>query len=244
MLRLGGFTIVLSCLFSGANAFTLKLRNPTGGLKTASNAKHVAIHHPLIISHRKTMIMSLHDQLIPRLEAVGRSLNTGVFLPRVSKLAAAVTLILSFVLLKVRGILWKPSRAYDRDMNTVGREYDAWCSEGILEAYWGEHIHLGYYNDEERARGYKRKDFVKAKYDFIDEMMKFGKVNSVAPGNSRVLDVGCGIGGIRKLDAPFPFRFHLICTCNLIFFVHFRNITLFSSPSGGWILCDWYNALA
>ncbi len=37
-----------------------------------------------------------------------------------------------------------PSRVYDREKNTVGREYDAWTSEGILEYYWGEHIHLGY----------------------------------------------------------------------------------------------------
>ena len=62
---------------------------------------------------------------------------------------------------------------------------------GILESYWGEHIHLGYYNDEERARGYKKKNFIQAKYDFIDEMMTFGKVG--AP--KTILDVGCGIGG-------------------------------------------------
>ena len=41
----------------------------------------------------------------------------------------------------------------------VGEEYDAWTQEGILEHYWGEHIHLGYYNDAERKAGYKRKDF-------------------------------------------------------------------------------------
>ena len=29
------------------------------------------------------------------------------------------------------------------------RRYDAWTREGILEHYWGEHIHLGYYTDEE-----------------------------------------------------------------------------------------------
>ena len=41
----------------------------------------------------------------------------------------------------------------------VGEEYDAWTQEGILEHYWGEHIHLGYYSDAERKAGYKRKDF-------------------------------------------------------------------------------------
>jgi hypothetical protein len=39
-------------------------------------------------------------------------------------------------------------RSYDRDENSVGREYDAWTREKILEHYWGEHIHLGYYSDE------------------------------------------------------------------------------------------------
>ena len=43
-------------------------------------------------------------------------------------------------------IVWTASRTYDREANSVGREYDAWTEEGILEYYWGEHIHLGYYN--------------------------------------------------------------------------------------------------
>lgn len=30
----------------------------------------------------------------------------------------------------------------------MGREYDAWTREKILEHYWGEHIHLGYYSEE------------------------------------------------------------------------------------------------
>ena len=47
----------------------------------------------------------------------------------------------------------------------VGEEYDAWTQEGILEHYWGEHIHLGYYSDAERKAGYKRKDF-KARLHF------------------------------------------------------------------------------
>ena len=36
-----------------------------------------------------------------------------------------------------------PSRTYVDGANTVGTEYDAWTEEGILEYYWGEHIHLG-----------------------------------------------------------------------------------------------------
>jgi MPBQ/MSBQ methyltransferase len=34
----------------------------------------------------------------------------------------------------------------------VGREYDAWTREKILEHYWGEHIHLGYYSEEEQKQ--------------------------------------------------------------------------------------------
>ena len=34
----------------------------------------------------------------------------------------------------------------------MGREYDAWTREKILEHYWGEHIHLGYYTEEEQKQ--------------------------------------------------------------------------------------------
>jgi len=30
----------------------------------------------------------------------------------------------------------------------VGKEYDSWTDDGVLEHYWGEHIHLGYYSEE------------------------------------------------------------------------------------------------
>ena len=75
------------------------------------------------------------------------------------------------------------------------------CRDGILEYYWGEHIHLGYYTEEERARGYKKKDFKQAKFDFVDEMLRWSGATSPA----RILDVGCGIGGTsRHLAAKFP----------------------------------------
>ena len=47
----------------------------------------------------------------------------------------------------IKKIYDTPSRTYD---NNVGDEYDSWTQEGILEYYWGEHIHLGYYTDEAR----------------------------------------------------------------------------------------------
>ena len=69
--------------------------------------------------------------------------------------AAAVVVAAGVV---VKNLLDTPSRAYVQgpdgaSVGTVGEEYDAWTEEGILEYYWGEHIHLGYYTDEDMAKG-------------------------------------------------------------------------------------------
>lgn len=93
-------------------------------------------------------------------------------------------------------VLDRPSRTYGD--GTVAEEYDAWTEDGILEYYWGEHIHLGYYSQEELAKGYKKKDFIQAKYDFIDEMMAFGGIVPEENRNAKVLDVGCGFGGTSR----------------------------------------------
>ena len=87
------------------------------------------------------------------------------------------------------------------DGTTVGREYDAWTEEQILEYYWGEHIHLGYYSDEDLAKGAgtllgcKVKDFIEAKLDFCDEMLAWSECPDKP---AKVLDVGCGIGGTSR----------------------------------------------
>lgn len=96
----------------------------------------------------------------------------------------------------VKVVLDRPSRKYEE--GSVAREYDAWTQDGILEYYWGEHIHLGYYNKEEMKNGYKNKDFIQAKFDFVDEMMKFGGINAEEDSNAKVLDVGCGVGGTSR----------------------------------------------
>ena len=36
----------------------------------------------------------------------------------------------------------RPARAY-AGKETVGSSYDSWTLDGILEYYWGDHIHLG-----------------------------------------------------------------------------------------------------
>ena len=108
--------------------------------------------------------------------------------------AAAAAAIVGTAAVKL--VFDRPSRTYNAD--SVAREYDAWTSDGILEYYWGEHIHLGYYDEAEMAAGYKKKDFIQAKYDFIDEMMKFGNIDTVADSGAKVLDVGCGFGGTSR----------------------------------------------
>lgn len=96
----------------------------------------------------------------------------------------------------VKTILDRPSRKYQD--GSVAREYDAWTQDGILEYYWGEHIHLGYYSKEEMEAGYKKKDFIQAKYDFVDEMMKLGGIDQDIGKEVKVLDVGCGVGGTSR----------------------------------------------
>lgn len=93
----------------------------------------------------------------------------------------------------VKLFLDKPSRTYGS--GTVANEYDEWTEEGILEYYWGEHIHLGYYGPDVK---YKYTPLNEAQYTFIDEMMKFGGIDPAVDGKAKVLDVGCGFGGTSR----------------------------------------------
>lgn len=79
--------------------------------------------------------------------------------------------------------------------DSVAHSYDQWTEDGILEFYWGEHIHLGHYGSPPR-----RKDFLTAKSDFVHEMVHWGGLDKLPPG-STVLDVGCGIGGSSRILA-------------------------------------------
>jgi MPBQ/MSBQ methyltransferase len=77
--------------------------------------------------------------------------------------------------------------------DSVAHSYDEWTEDGILEFYWGEHIHLGHYGLPPR-----RKDFLTAKSDFVHEMVRWGGLAQLPPGTT-VLDVGCGIGGSSRI---------------------------------------------
>jgi MPBQ/MSBQ methyltransferase len=79
--------------------------------------------------------------------------------------------------------------------STVANSYDDWTVDGILEFYWGEHIHLGHYGSPPR-----RKDFLAAKSDFVHEMVKWAALDKLPPGTT-LLDVGCGIGGSSRILA-------------------------------------------
>ncbi|WP_017294076.1 methyltransferase domain-containing protein [Geminocystis herdmanii] len=101
-----------------------------------------------------------------------------------------------FFLLTVTGIiiyLLTPRRYQTTD--SVATSYDEWTQDGILEFYWGEHIHLGYYGLPPR-----KKDFLQAKADFVHEMVKWGGLDKL-PSGTTVLDVGCGIGGSSRILA-------------------------------------------
>lgn len=79
--------------------------------------------------------------------------------------------------------------------DSVANSYDQWTEDGILEFYWGEHIHLGHYGSPPR-----RKDFLIAKSDFVHEMVRWGGLDKFSQGKT-VLDVGCGIGGSSRILA-------------------------------------------
>lgn len=79
--------------------------------------------------------------------------------------------------------------------DTVANAYDQWTEDGILEFYWGEHIHLGHYGLPPQRKG-----FIQAKIDFVHEMARWGGLDQLPPGTT-VLDVGCGIGGSSRILA-------------------------------------------
>jgi len=108
-------------------------------------------------------------------------------------LPIALGLFVGLPLLGLALYLWSP-RKY-QSANSVANAYDEWTTDGILEFYWGEHIHLGHYGSPPR-----RKDFLAAKADFVHEMVRWGQLDRL-PAGTTLLDVGCGIGGSSRILA-------------------------------------------
>lgn len=92
-------------------------------------------------------------------------------------------------------LLWqRRSRAY-LSTASVAAAYDRWTDDRLLERLWGEHVHLGHYGDPPGSR-----DFRAAKAAFVHELVRWSGLDRLPPG-SRVLDVGCGIGGSARILA-------------------------------------------
>lgn len=108
------------------------------------------------------------------------------FFSALGVLLALMTLLLALYLITARRY---------QSSNSVANSYDEWTEDGILEFYWGEHIHLGHYGSPPQ-----RKDFLVAKSDFVHEMVRWGGLDKLPPGTT-VLDVGCGIGGSSRILA-------------------------------------------
>lgn len=106
------------------------------------------------------------------------------------------TFILVLVAIAAIGLIayFNAARKY-QSSDTVANAYDEWTQDGILEYYWGEHIHLGHYGSPPES-----KDFLQAKSDFVHEMVRWGGLDKLPPGTT-VLDVGCGIGGSSRILA-------------------------------------------
>ena len=91
--------------------------------------------------------------------------------------------------------LWqRRDRAYS-DAASVARAYDRWTEDALLENLWGEHVHLGHYGSPPG-----RRDFRAAKEDLVHALVRWSHLDALPPG-SRVLDVGCGIGGSARILA-------------------------------------------
>jgi len=86
--------------------------------------------------------------------------------------------------------LWLKRRRSYSNAQSVAQAYDRWTSDQLLENLWGDHIHLGYY----ASCHWWREDFRQAKGAFVHELVRWSGLDQLPPG-SKVLDVGCGIGG-------------------------------------------------
>lgn len=107
--------------------------------------------------------------------------------------AFGIGLLLTLTIIAIA--LYLASARKYQSADSVANAYDQWTEDGILEFYWGEHIHLGHYGSPPQ-----RKDFLKAKEDFVHEMARWGGLDKLPPGTT-VLDVGCGIGGSSRILA-------------------------------------------
>ena len=111
--------------------------------------------------------------------------------------ASLLIFFLLVLFLLALSIIWRINARKYISSDTVASAYDAWTKHKLLERLWGEHIHLGFYPSEN-----KNIDFRMAKVQFVHELVKWSGLNKL-PKGSRILDVGCGIGGSSRILAKY-----------------------------------------
>ncbi len=103
------------------------------------------------------------------------------------------SILLALLILVV--FIWsRKDRRYKSGLS-VASAYDDWTNDQILERLWGDHVHLGYYSDS-----LWKTDFRDAKVEFVHQLVSWSGLDQL-PRGSRVLDVGCGIGGSSRILA-------------------------------------------
>ena len=143
-----------------------------------------------------------------------------------------VVCIVAALLLWVLVHACKTKRHYVQP-GSVGAEYDSWTQDGVLEHFWGEHVHHGFYPDGEIGYVWRvhvdnahamlpaltpvclcvdsNVDFRSSKTAMNDRLLAWaGIVKGASPvphtryGDTiHVLDVGCGIGGSSRYLAKY-----------------------------------------
>lgn len=119
--------------------------------------------------------------------------HLAVLSPLAGGLMLAAAVLAGLLLLGLLVWTWR-DRAFT-STDSVADAYDRWTDDQLLERLWGEHVHLGHYGSPPR-----RRDFRRAKEDFVHELVRWSGLDQLPPG-SRVLDVGCGIGGSARILA-------------------------------------------
>lgn len=104
-------------------------------------------------------------------------------------------LILISLVLWMSLLVWSKQNRRYQSSETVAAAYDSWTNDRLLEALWGDHVHLGHYGNPQESR-----DFRTAKEDFVHELIRWSGLHQL-PRGSRLLDVGCGIGGSSRILA-------------------------------------------
>tara|TARA_Y100001968_G_scaffold86245_1_gene77289 strand:- start:692 stop:1630 length:939 start_codon:yes stop_codon:yes gene_type:complete len=104
-------------------------------------------------------------------------------------------ILVIFFLFSFLLILWRINARKYISSENVASAYDSWTEDKLLERLWGEHIHLGFYPQDQRNI-----DFRKAKIQFVHELVRWSGLDKL-PKGSRILDVGCGIGGSSRILA-------------------------------------------